>query len=151
MFDRRNIENPKRTLNINEYLHPSLDPAACWLEESILRHQLGTETLLSRYGPEIMQKHIEIIRIAESAILIYAMFASISRASRAYCIGLKYADYEMLTTSTFILDASVRVKELAIEIAKGPFATNDSNLLELSKQVLKSRGYFLEHPTTYNF
>lgn len=151
VFERRNYENPKLILKLNHSLHPSLDPAAQWLELSILRLQLGTEQLLSRHGPEIVNKQVEIMRLAECGILVYAMFCAVSRASRAYCIGLRHADYEMLIASAFCLDGCEKVKSLIKEIAEGPFLTNDHNYEKIAKQLFKSKGYFLEHPLTRNF
>lgn len=151
LFQSRNYENVKLTLKLNHSLHPTLDPAAQWLEYSILRLQLATEQLLSRYGSEIIQKQVEIQRLAECGILCYAMFCAVSRASRAYCIGLRHSDYEMLVASAFCLDGSEKVKSFIKEIAEGPFLTNDHNYEKIGKQLFKSKGYFLEHPLTRNF
>lgn len=151
MFDRRNIDAPKLTLKLNEDLHPTLDPAAQWLETSIARVQMVVEILLTRFGPEVIQKQIDIIRLADCAVLLYAMFASISRASRSYCIGLKNSDYEMMVANIFCLDSMERIKILTHEISNGPYITNDMNHQKVAEQLFKAKGYFLEHPTTHNF
>lgn len=151
ILDNKNIENLKSTLHVNHYLHPSLDPAAQWLEHSILRLQIGTELLLARHGVQILDKQIEIRRLAECAILTYAMFASISRASRSYCIGLQFCDYEMLISSTFSVDASAQVRQLVRDINEGPYLTNDMNHAKISKQLFKEKGYFTVHAMTRNF
>lgn len=151
LFDNKNIENLKCTIHVNYYLHPTLDPAAQWLEFSILRLQIGTELLLARYGVQILDKQLEIRRLSESAILTYAMFASISRASRSYCIGLQHCDYEMLMSSAFSYDGMINVRQLVRDINDGPYITNDMNYVKISKQIFKENGYFPTHPLTRNF
>lgn len=151
LFESQNIDQPKSTLNLNHYLHPSLDPAAQWLEHSICRLHASTETLLSRYGVEIMDRQVEMLRISECAMLSFGMFASIARSSRAYCIGLQHSDFEMLMSSAFAYDAMSAIKRRAVAIREGPYITNDMNHQKVAKQLFKSNGYFAVHPLTRNF
>lgn len=151
LLENKNIENLKSTIHVNYYLHPTLDPAAQWLEHSILRLQIGTELLLARHGVQILDKQIEIRRLSECAILTYAMFASVSRASRSYCIGLQFCDYEMLISSTFSFDGMTQVRQLVRDINEGPYLTNDMNHAKVSKQIFKEKGYFSKHALTRNF
>lgn len=151
ILENKSIDNLKQTLHVDHCLHPSLDPAAQWLEYSILRLQIGTELLLARHGVQILDKQTEIRRLSESAIQTYAMFASVSRASRSYCIGLQFCDYEMLIASAFTFDGMVQVRQLVRDINDGPYLTNDMNHVKISKQIFKERGYFSIHPLTRNF
>lgn len=151
MFKRSSLQSPKLTLKLNEYLHPSLQLAARHLEESVVRLQLGAEILLSRHGNQILEKQVEVIRLADAAILTYAMYATISRASRAYCIGTRHSDLEILTANVFALETTEKVLTLMNDIAKGPYLTNDANLQTIAKEMFNSRGYFYVHPTTQNF
>ena len=128
-----------------------MDPAAQWLEFSILRLEAATEILLARHGQEIINFKLEVMRLSEVAGLCFAMFASVSRASRAYCIGLKHADYEMLIASSFCLSASEKVKLICQDIDKGEFLTTDNHNRKIAKQLLKNKKYFSEHPITRNF
>lgn len=151
LFEMQSVENPKSSMNLNHHLHPSLDPAAQWLEHSIVRLQTGTETLLSRYGVEILDKQVEIMRLSECAVLTFAMFASVARASRAYCIGLQHSDYEMLMSSAFSYDSMRAIKQRALDMREGPYLTNDRSHQKISKQLFSSKGYFAVHPLTRNF
>lgn len=151
IFKQSVIDHPKQTLNLQYNVHPTMDPSAQWLEYSILRLEAATEILLGRHGQEIINNKIEILRLADAATLCYAMFATIARASRAYCIGLKHSDYEMLIASAFCLNSSEKVKLICQEIDKGEFLTNDNNHRKIAKQLLKSKQYFSEHPITRNF
>ncbi|CAO1353360.1 unnamed protein product [Diamesa serratosioi] len=145
------IDNPKQVLNLQYNLHPSLDPAAQWLEFSIIRLQAATEILLGRYGPQVIDYRIEVARLSDMATLCYGMFASVARASRSYCIGLRNSDYEMLLASAICLSASDRVKAIAIDITKGEFICNDNNYKKIGKKVMESKSYFPVSPVTRNF
>ncbi|KAJ6640067.1 Complex I assembly factor ACAD9, mitochondrial [Pseudolycoriella hygida] len=151
LYDNKNIENLKQTLHVNHYLHPTMDPAAQWLEFSILRLFIASETLLARHSVQIMDKQIEVRRLSECAISTYAMFASVSRASRSYCIGLQFCDFEMLIASAFSFDHMLKVLQLVRDIHEGPYMTNDMNYVKISKQIFKEKGYFSIHPLTRNF
>lgn len=145
------IDNPKTKMRLSEHLHPSLEPAAQCVEQSVARLQMCVELLLTRHGSNVVERHNEILRLTDMITNIYAMFCSVSRASRSYCIGLRLADHELLTASTICTHGNDLVKTLCTEIFNGQYINNDNNLHRLAKQVAKSRGRFAEHPLTYNF
>lgn len=151
LFEKQSIESPKLTLHLEAEVHPSLDLAAKCLEQSVLRLREATETLLSRFGSEIVEESVEAIRISECMTLIYATFASLARSSRSYCIGLRHSDYELLITTILAIEGSLRVKELVTDIVNGPYMTSDQNNQKIAKQLFKSQKYFYEHPIKYNF
>ncbi|XP_011201063.2 complex I assembly factor ACAD9, mitochondrial [Bactrocera dorsalis] len=146
-----NIDNPKTKMRLNENVHPSLEPAAQSVEQSVARLQMCVELLLTRYGAAVVEKHHDMQRLAEIATTIYAMFASLARASRSYCIGLQLADYELVMASAVCTHGRKKVHTLCTEIFNGQYVNNDSNLQRLAKQVIKSKGYFPVHPLTFNF
>lgn len=151
LFAAPNIAEPKCTLQLNHHLHPSLDPAAQWLEQSVLRLQAATEITLTRHGLQVLERQCDMRRLATCAVQCYAAFAAVSRASRSYCIGLQYADYEMLAASTFALDAGQLVRRLALELEQGEYMSNDANYAKVAAQVLRSGGYFAVQPLTRNW
>lgn len=146
-----NIDNPKTKLRLNEHVHPSLEPAAQSVEQSVARLQMCVELLLTRYGNAVVEKHHDMHRLANITATIYAMFASLSRASRSYCIGLQLADYELVLASAVCTHGRDKVHTLATEIFNGQYVNNDSNLQRLAKQVIQRKGYFPVHPLTFNF
>ncbi|KAL5275337.1 ACAD9 family protein [Megaselia abdita] len=146
-----NVDDISTSMGLNEYVHPSLaGPAEC-IEHCVARLQLCVEMLFNRYGNEIVQRQVEIAKLTEIISTCYAMFSSVSRASRSYCIGLTLSDNELLAATAICLDGKERVKVLAQEIMKGPYLTNDNNLQRMSKQIFKSKHYFIAHPLTYNY
>ena len=96
-FDRiRNRQdNPKLRLNLKSFLHPSLSQEADYLEYCALRFQYAVEMVLERHGAEVVNQQFDLKRLADIAIDVYAMTAVLSRASRAYCVGLRNSDAEV--------------------------------------------------------
>lgn len=151
IFEKNSIDNPKQFVNLEHFMHPSLDGAAHWIEFSIMRLKLATECVLSRHGSEVIGRHIELIRIADIAILIYAMLATSARASRAYCIGLRHAEQDIYLANAFCQEAQEKVLVLAKQLEQGQFITNDANYGALARYLFKQKEYFFEHPLTKNF
>uniref|UniRef100_A0A1Q3FDR2 Putative very-long-chain acyl-coa dehydrogenase n=1 Tax=Culex tarsalis TaxID=7177 RepID=A0A1Q3FDR2_CULTA len=151
LFEKNTIDTPKQFCNLEHFLHPSLDAAAHWIEFSIVRLKLAAECALARHGTEIIQRHIELVRVADIAVLLYAMLATASRASRSYCIGLKHADQEIQLANTFCREASEHVRRLAKDLEQGQFLTNDANYDGMARYLFRQKGYCFEHPIAKNF
>lgn len=148
---RHNRDNPRLTLQLHQFLHPTAQPGADCLEYSVLRMQYITELILAQYGMEIVNKHTDVIRLADCVIDIYAMVASLGRASRSYCIGLSHSDYEVLLANAFCQKAMRRVKENVMLIQEGPYVNHDVAYGKLAEKVQQVGGYFPEHPLKRNF
>uniref|UniRef100_A0A2M4BH07 Putative very-long-chain acyl-coa dehydrogenase n=1 Tax=Anopheles marajoara TaxID=58244 RepID=A0A2M4BH07_9DIPT len=151
LFEKTSITNPKKFADLQQFFHPSLDPAAHWIEYSIVRLKLATECVLSRHGTEVIDRHVELARLANIATMIYAMIASASRASRSYCIGLRHADQEIHLANMFGMEMSEKVRLLALDLEKGPFITNDDNYNIVARNLFREKAYFYQHPITRNF
>ena len=50
-------------------------------------------------GKEVSTKQMDLRRVADVAIDLFAMTAVLSRCSRSYCIGLRNAEHEVLFTN----------------------------------------------------
>ncbi|KAH8250826.1 hypothetical protein KR038_001455 [Drosophila bunnanda] len=150
-LDTNSLDNPKTKMQLAEHVHPSLDAAAQCIEQSVARLRMAVELMFTRHGNAVVERQSEMHRLAEVATTIYAMWASTARASRSYCIGLPLADHELLTATAICSQGKDRVHTLCSEIYGGNFVNNDNNLVRLSKQLTKSKGYFPVHPLTFNF
>uniref|UniRef100_A0A182W5I5 Acyl-CoA dehydrogenase family member 9, mitochondrial n=1 Tax=Anopheles minimus TaxID=112268 RepID=A0A182W5I5_9DIPT len=151
LFEKTSIENPKKFANLQQYFHPSLEPAAHWIELSVVRLKLATECILSRHGVDVIDRHIELARLANVATLIYAMTASASRASRAYCIGLRHAAQDVHLANMFCRENSEKIRLLALELEKGPYITSDDDYSAIARNLFREKRYYFEHPITKNF
>ncbi|XP_001360554.3 complex I assembly factor ACAD9, mitochondrial [Drosophila pseudoobscura] len=150
-LETTSVENPKTKMQLSEHVHPSLDAAAQCIEQSVARLQMAVELMFTRHGNAVVERQSEMQRLAEISTTIYAMWASVARASRSYCIGLPLADHELLTATAVCSQGRDVVKTLCTEIFGGNFVNNDNNLVRLSNQLTKSKGYFAVHPLTFNF
>lgn len=151
MFNQVSIKNPKKTLNLEHFLHPSLQQAADFLECSILRLNAATEILLARHGSLVVENTVEVAKLADAAILCYAMFASASRASRSYCIGLRNADQEINIAQFVCFDGMKKVKQIALDIDNGQYSSGEYTHKALGEKLIEAKDYNYEHPTARNF
>ncbi|KAG7164836.1 Complex I assembly factor ACAD9-like [Homarus americanus] len=150
---RQHKDNPKLDLNLSDSLHPSLKAAGDILEYCVKRFQYSVETVLARHGREVAdpKNQLELARLANCAMDIFAMTAVLSRASRAYCIGVRNSSHEVQLAMTFCDEASARIKTMVKDIENGPFISNDSTYAKIADTVIEHGGYAAEHPLTRVF
>lgn len=149
--ERRDIlGKPRLKLQLKLQLHPSLISAADLLEFCVLRFQYAVKYLLRQYGQNVVNQQLDLMRLADIITLIYAMTAVLGRASRAYCTGIANAETEIALAQKVCTDAHPVVTDMVAKIINGPLLTGESFYYRLGKNVLKNKGYFLEHPLTKN-
>lgn len=151
IFMQTSIENPKKKYDLEGYLHPSLEPAATFLELSILRMNAAAEIILARHGMTVVQHTVEVAKLAEAAMLCYAMFATVARASRSYCIGLRNADQETNLALCYSFITSEKIKKIAVELDHGEYGTTEHTYKLIGTKLIENKDYHLVHPTTGNF
>lgn len=110
------IEHIESKLFLWHYLHPTFKELAENLEFSILRLRYASEILLNRYGESVGAREAEIEQLGEAAMLNFAMFASIGRASRSYCIGLQYSAHETILAESLFQIGTERVLKTALNL-----------------------------------
>ena len=119
-------------------VHPSLANAKADFEEWAKNLHITTERILVKYGKDIIKKQIIQWRIAEAAIDLYGMIASISRVDR--CIKLKGNEncHKMITLcNTFCKQAWRRVRRNLLMIDKN----DDDQLLNISAFITEDGEY----------
>ncbi|KAL1491807.1 hypothetical protein ABEB36_012349 [Hypothenemus hampei] len=144
-------DNPKLDFDLAGHLHPSCNGPSKQLEYCVKRLQFATEILLTRHGIECLNKHGDLRSLANILIDCYAMTAVLARASRSYCIGLQFADFEIVLASVFCNRAVDRVKENVNNIYYTEHKANDRNYLALGKRLVESKGYFISNATSRFF
>ncbi|KAK3858082.1 hypothetical protein Pcinc_035704 [Petrolisthes cinctipes] len=150
---RQSKDNPKLDLDLSGHLHPSLMGGAEILEYCVKRFQYAVETVLARYGLEVAHpaNQLEVARLADCAIDLYAMTAVLSRASRSHCIGIHKSDHELKMALFFCEEASRRVRIAVKDIEDGPFNSGDNVITEIADEVLNNGGYVAGHPLTRTY
>jgi len=142
---------PEHSQDIKGNLHPSLSPPAEKLEYCVERFRYMVYVLLARYGAEIVQpKHqMEVVRLADIAMDLYAMTAVLSRASRAYIIGLHQSDQDVLLATTFCDEAHIRILKNVENIYN--LKSNQDLAYDKIADALFTKGeYVPEHPLAVN-
>ncbi|XP_015590314.1 acyl-CoA dehydrogenase family member 9, mitochondrial [Cephus cinctus] len=162
MKERNPAENPaytlknlffspkKEKLKIHEYLHPSLSPSADVLEFCINQVKTSAKLLLNRYGTEVSEKQMDLLRLNEMATLSYVVSAVLGRASRAYCTGIKNSEQDMRLSMVLTVKIGDRVKFIAQEIEAGELVNGDYVRAELAELTVKNQGYIIDHPLVMN-
>nr|CAD7257946.1 unnamed protein product [Timema shepardi] len=139
LWKRRNQDKDDPSLNLGlcNNLHPALEVPSKLLEYCVLRLQYASEMVLTRHGSEVGEHQMELSRLADIAIDVFAMTAVLGRASRSYCIGLQNGSDEMLIASVFCHDAYERVKAHIKNLENAPFGSNHVNYRTIASKVLK--------------
>lgn len=132
------VEFLSEHLFLDEYVHPTLSVSAVELEDSILRLRCGTEMLLHRHGANVIERKLDILTLGETAIQCYAMFASLSRASRSYCIGLRYSVHETVIAASIVGTTTDEILKRMLEI-KHETKEHDTFHQEVVEYVLKNK------------
>lgn len=148
---RVEMKNPKLYLKLYEYLHPSLCFVSDILEGYILKFEYGVWKALSRDGTLIVNDQFQLNRIAEGAMLIYAMIACISRASRSYSIGSKNADEELVIVEAFVKDQNDKFEEIVDALIGGDTCVTDGFHKKIAAKTIKSKGFYAEEPLKLNY
>lgn len=151
IFKHQSIQDMTLKLKLIEHLHPSLDVPATHLELSVGRLRHGCDITLTNHGRAALEKHVDILRLGESAIEIYALFCTLARVSRSYCIGLRHAEYERLIATCIAHSASEKVLHMMMDIENGPMWAYDAHYDKLTEHLFFCKEYFPEHPLTRNF
>ncbi|CAG2053996.1 unnamed protein product [Timema podura] len=85
------------TFNMNSFMKTSsiIEVPSKLLEYCVLKLQYASEMVLTRHGSEVGEYQMELSRLADIAIDVFAMTAVLGRASRSYCIGLQNGSDEV--------------------------------------------------------
>ncbi|NWY63005.1 ACAD9 dehydrogenase, partial [Chionis minor] len=132
-------------------VHPSLQESGKKLEENIYYFGTTVRGLLSRFGKTIVDEQLVLKRVADIVINLYAMTATISRASRSISIGLRNHDHEVLLTNIFCTEAYFKNNYAMAQLEKYADENLDDCIKKAAKQVLEKRAYTCSHPLDRTF
>ncbi|XP_050412105.2 complex I assembly factor ACAD9, mitochondrial [Patella vulgata] len=147
----KHLAGDRTPFALDEEVHPSLKEEADKIDVSVRMLQSSSDYLLVLHGNKIVDDQMNLKRLADIAIDIYAMTACIGRASRSRCIGLRNNDHEFLLTKTFCEEAHRNVKQLYHQIIEGKVKNLDQSYHHIADKIFKTGGYAAEHPLTRNW
>lgn len=128
-------------------VEPTLKESAKICGEDIDQFARAVESLLIKYGKNIIHEQFLLNRLADSAIDIYGMACVLSRASRSIKLNLPSADHEILMTKTFCVEASDRVRVNLRKIQSADFNENYKRMKTISKNICEVHDVVQNNPT----
>ncbi|OQV23173.1 Acyl-CoA dehydrogenase family member 9, mitochondrial [Hypsibius exemplaris] len=132
----------KRTVYLDDYVHPTLQNFAYMLETCCTEFGQCAEGLLYEYNKDLVNRQVELKQTAEMATLIYASFAVLGRCSRAYCVGMKHNKQEMNLAALFFYYAKRRIHSIWEEIGSGPDVKGRESMMhEAAVHMVTERSY----------
>ncbi|XP_055338160.1 complex I assembly factor ACAD9, mitochondrial-like [Paramacrobiotus metropolitanus] len=140
----------KRTVFLEDYLHPTFQHTAIHLEDCCNRLHLNIENLLLRHHKELIHQQMHLRRISEAVTLVYACFAALGRASRSYCLGIKNAELEMQLATLFAQYVDQKIHWMCEEIEEDTWG-RDAGIHPVVNFMVRTKGYSLEHALSRNY
>jgi acyl-CoA dehydrogenase family protein 9 len=119
--------------------HPSLHEQVVYLEDAVQSLAGLCETVLRRHGRNIVEQQLQVSRIADIAIDLLALCATVSRTSALIeQRGLERCANEVAMTYTFYSDARRRVRA-SLRASTG--RNNDEAIQNVADAVVAAGGY----------
>jgi acyl-CoA dehydrogenase family protein 9 len=135
-----------------EHLHPSLNEHAKFLEQSAVKFMLSVKSTMIGMGREAIEAQMHLKYLSDMSMHIYAMNAAISRASRAYSIGLPNAQHELALALVQANESSIYINKLCKHITDGQTGSGIDNILvNISDKSLKNKDHAASHCLTRNY
>ncbi|XP_057338184.1 complex I assembly factor ACAD9, mitochondrial-like [Microplitis mediator] len=141
----------RKSLYIPDNLHPSLQPTATILEESIIDFEKMIRTVIIRNGQQVMDRQMELRRIAEVGTYLYVIAAILARSSRSYCLGMRDSEKEIKMAQVFGYALYQKAKQLIADLDYGDWINGDYLLKEIADSAFEKDKYFVEHPLARAF
>eukprot|EP00753_Platysulcus_tardus_P013811 PLAT3867.2.p1 GENE.PLAT3867.2~~PLAT3867.2.p1 ORF type:complete len:622 (-),score=249.41 PLAT3867.2:86-1696(-) len=127
-------------------LHSDVSAVAEQLESRIQAFGGVVDALLQKHGKNIINEQLQLERLANIAIDLYAMSTTAARASAALEASTSTAAHEALLAVKIGNDASRRIDSALAAISAGGKA--DEVTLSVGEQVLSAGAYLPPHPLT---
>lgn len=122
-------------VDMTNLVEPSLQESAKLCGENIDMFSRAVESLLVKYGKNIVNEQFLLNRLADSAIDIYAMACVLSRATRSIKLDVPTAEHEKLMTDTWCVEANDRIRINLRKIHSAEFTENAKRMAIISKNV----------------
>lgn len=129
-------------------VHANLKGSATLLQQRTSDFGEAVEFLLRKHGKKIIDQQMQLERIADSAIGLFAMTATISRASSSLASGLDAASHEQKLTELYCDVTSAKIQRLLSEVKQS--SKNDERLRQIADEVLEHGKYIPTHATGVN-
>ncbi|KAH8390669.1 hypothetical protein KR215_009668 [Drosophila sulfurigaster] len=109
-----------------------------------------TEAVLMKYNKNIINEQLVLNHLANAAIDIYAMIATLSRSSRAAQLNLPTAEHELNLTKALALQASERVIQHLKKASSGQLQTEKKMITAIATKIFDEEGVHSTGPIELN-
>lgn len=120
---------------VGSLVHNELRQTAVSVSKSIESFGAVVNHLLMKYGDDVVNKQMLLLRIADCAIDIYAMAVVLSRASSSLRQDLDSANYERIIAQCWCFEAYNRIHNNLLELTSEQTLDNIHRLSVLSSAV----------------
>ena len=131
--------------SLSGHVHPELASCAQLIAAQTAQFGDAVEAILIKHGKNVVNEQLVLKRLADSAIDLFGMAATTSRASRSLGAKLPSAAHEVLLTKAFCEDANRRITN-NLRDARAPGRTTDAKLLQIAGDVFTKGGFVPTHP-----
>ncbi|ETW06674.1 hypothetical protein H310_02856 [Aphanomyces invadans] len=131
-----------------EGVHPKLKHASDLLQSRTIEFGDAVESLLRKHGKGIVNEQLQLKRVADASIQLFAMTATISRASTALNDKTPTAAHELALTQLHADIASDKIIKNLREIQT--HKKKDIQLKAIADEVFAQSKYIPSHPTGVN-
>uniref|UniRef100_A0A182MJ79 Very long-chain specific acyl-CoA dehydrogenase, mitochondrial n=1 Tax=Anopheles culicifacies TaxID=139723 RepID=A0A182MJ79_9DIPT len=132
--------------DLSTYVAEPLKHSAKQCSECIDLFGQTVESLLIKYGKNIVNEQFLLNRLADAAIDTYAMAVVLSRATRSVRKDLPSAEHEVLMTKAWCHEASDRVRVNIRKINTDSFVKNYGVMSQISKNICANNGIAHNNP-----
>lgn len=130
-----------------KYVHPILVDSANLATSCIEDFAIAVESLLFKYGKNVIDQQFFLNRLADSAIEIYCMAVVLSRASRSIMLDLNTSRHESMMAHVVCAEGYEKVKGHLRNLRND--ASNRRKfeyLAQISKEVVSNGGIYHQNP-----
>ncbi|XP_053677016.1 very long-chain specific acyl-CoA dehydrogenase, mitochondrial-like [Anopheles nili] len=132
--------------DLSSFVADPLKESSALCADSIDRFSKTIETLLIKHGKGIVDQQFLLMRLADSAIDIYAMSCILSRATKAIRENHPSAEHEVLMVKAWCVEANDRVRINIRRINSGVFVKNFDTMSAIAKNVCSNQGIVQSNP-----
>lgn len=133
-------------VDMTNFVAPPLKDSAKLCGENIDLFSQAVESLLMKYGKNIVHEQYHLNLLADCTIQIYAMACALSRASRSIQMNLPSAEHEKLMTDAWCVEANDRVRVNLRKIHSGDFNENFKRMTQIAKNSFEVGDVVQNHP-----
>uniref|UniRef100_T1K9T1 Very long-chain specific acyl-CoA dehydrogenase, mitochondrial n=1 Tax=Tetranychus urticae TaxID=32264 RepID=T1K9T1_TETUR len=132
--------------SLTEFVSPELAPSAALVSKSVTNFGATVEHLLIKYNKKIIHEQFLLNRLANSAIDIYSMIVTLSRATRSVQKNFPSAPHEVNMVKVICNEAASRVHQNLAACRSSEKLTDFNNLKKISDSIFVNNGVWHRHP-----